>query len=195
MSGDPVGLGRRSTSAEYAAPASAEGDQADPRGARGYPNRGLRVFRAAFITPSPQRPARLMDIGVFQRARGRPGDGHHDRSDRRVALRGRDGGGATGLREGAYAAWRHRRCRSRPGWSCPAALSGIVAAFVLGVSRGIGETMIVLIAAGLLPNTGVQSDGPFETMTTFIGATAQGRQPHRLHRILVDLRRAGRPSS
>lgn len=59
----------------------------------------------------------------------------------------------------------------------PAALSGIVAAIVLGVSRGIGETMIALIAAGQLPNTGINPTEPFETITTFIGATAKGDNP------------------
>ena len=59
----------------------------------------------------------------------------------------------------------------------PAALSGIVAAIVLGVSRAIGETMIVLIAAGQIPNTGLDPTQPFETITTFIGATAKGDNP------------------
>jgi phosphate transport system permease protein len=59
----------------------------------------------------------------------------------------------------------------------PAALSGIVAAIVLGVSRGIGETMIALIAAGQVPNTGINPTQPFETITTFIGATAKGDNP------------------
>ena len=59
----------------------------------------------------------------------------------------------------------------------PAALSGIVAAIVLGVSRGIGETMIALIAAGQIPNTGLNPTQPFETITTFIGATAKGDNP------------------
>jgi len=59
----------------------------------------------------------------------------------------------------------------------PAALSGIVASIVLGLSRGIGETMIVLIAAGLQPNTGLNPLEGFETMTTFIAATGQGDIP------------------
>jgi phosphate transport system permease protein len=59
----------------------------------------------------------------------------------------------------------------------PAALSGIVAAIVLGISRGIGETMIALIAAGQVPNTGINPTEPFETITTFIGATAKGDNP------------------
>jgi phosphate transport system permease protein len=59
----------------------------------------------------------------------------------------------------------------------PAALSGIVAAIVLGVSRAIGETMIVLVAAGLQPRTGVDPKQGYETMTTYIGATARGDIP------------------
>ena len=59
----------------------------------------------------------------------------------------------------------------------PAALSGIMAAIVLGVSRGIGETMIALIVAGQIPNTGINPTEPFETITTFIGATAKGDNP------------------
>jgi phosphate transport system permease protein len=59
----------------------------------------------------------------------------------------------------------------------PAALSGIVAAIVLGVSRGVGETMIVLIAGGQVPNVGLNVTEPFETITAFIGATAKGDNP------------------
>ena len=56
----------------------------------------------------------------------------------------------------------------------PAALSGIVASIVLGISRAIGETMVVLIAAGLVPYLGIDPTKPAETMTAFIGATAKG---------------------
>jgi phosphate transport system permease protein len=59
----------------------------------------------------------------------------------------------------------------------PAALSGIVAAIVLGISRGVGETMIVLIAAGAVPNVGLNVTEPFQTITAFIGATAKGDNP------------------
>jgi len=56
----------------------------------------------------------------------------------------------------------------------PAALSGIVAAIVLGVSRAIGETMIVLVAAGQQPNFTADPRESVETITTFIAATAKG---------------------
>jgi phosphate transport system permease protein len=59
----------------------------------------------------------------------------------------------------------------------PAALSGIVAAIVLGVSRAIGETMIVLVAAGQIPSTAASPSEPHATMTAFIAGTAKGDVP------------------
>jgi phosphate transport system permease protein len=59
----------------------------------------------------------------------------------------------------------------------PAALSGIMAAIVLGISRAIGETMIVLIAAGQVPNLTADPRESVETMTTFIAATGKGDVP------------------
>ena len=56
----------------------------------------------------------------------------------------------------------------------PAALSGIVASVVLGFSRAVGETMVVLIAAGQVAQWGVNPLEAMETMTAFIGATAKG---------------------
>ena len=81
-----------------------------------------------------------------------------------------------GLREGAYGLGASRMQVSLR-VVFPAALSGIVAAIVLGVSRAIGETMIVLIAAGQVPNFGVDAREPFEAMTTFIAATGKGDIP------------------
>jgi phosphate transport system permease protein len=56
----------------------------------------------------------------------------------------------------------------------PAALSGIVASVVLGFSRAVGETMVVVIAAGLQPQWGINLFKPMETMTAFIAGTAKG---------------------
>jgi phosphate transport system permease protein len=58
----------------------------------------------------------------------------------------------------------------------PAALSGIIAAFVLGISRAVGETMIVLIAAGGTPNLTWNPAEAMQTMTAFIGAAGIGDQ-------------------
>jgi phosphate transport system permease protein len=59
----------------------------------------------------------------------------------------------------------------------PAAVSGIVAAFVLGISRAIGETMIVLLAAGQQPNLSFDPRVAVETMAAFIAATGAGDVP------------------
>ena len=59
----------------------------------------------------------------------------------------------------------------------PAALSGIVASFVLAISRAIGETMIVLIAAGQQPVLSFDPRRAVETMTAFIAATGNGDVP------------------
>ena len=59
----------------------------------------------------------------------------------------------------------------------PAALSGIVAAFILGISRAIGETLIVTIASGGTPNLSFNPTEAMQTMTAFIAAAAIGDQP------------------
>lgn len=59
----------------------------------------------------------------------------------------------------------------------PAALSGIAAAVVLGLSRAIGETMIVTIAAGNQPNFSLDPREGMQTMTGFMAQTAGGENP------------------
>jgi phosphate transport system permease protein len=59
----------------------------------------------------------------------------------------------------------------------PAAISGIIASFVLGFSRAVGETMIVLLAAGQLAQITFDPRETIETMTAFIGATGNGDIP------------------
>ncbi|MGH3354464.1 MAG: phosphate ABC transporter permease subunit PstC [Nocardioidaceae bacterium] len=56
----------------------------------------------------------------------------------------------------------------------PAAISGIAAAIVLGLSRAVGETMIVALAAGSRPNLGVDVREGMQTMTGYIANTASG---------------------
>ena len=59
----------------------------------------------------------------------------------------------------------------------PAAVSGIVASYILAISRAIGETMIVLIAAGGIAQITYDPREPAQTMTAFIGATGLGDVP------------------
>ncbi|UOR12302.1 phosphate ABC transporter permease subunit PstC [Halobacillus amylolyticus] len=56
----------------------------------------------------------------------------------------------------------------------PAALSGIVASIVLAISRAIGETMIVTIAAGATPNLTLDPTQSIQSMTAFIVQAATG---------------------
>ena len=59
----------------------------------------------------------------------------------------------------------------------PAALSGIVAALILGASRAVGETVLVLIAGGQTPNLGLNPTESFQTMAAYIAAQARGDIP------------------
>jgi phosphate transport system permease protein len=59
----------------------------------------------------------------------------------------------------------------------PAAVSGIVASIVLAGSRAVGETMVVLIAAGRTPNLTFDPTKSVQTMTAYIGGTATGDIP------------------
>jgi phosphate transport system permease protein len=79
----------------------------------------------------------------------------------------------SGLREAAYGLGSNRmQVATRV--VVPAALSGIVASFVLGISRAVGETMVVLIAAGATPNLSIWPNDSVLTMTAFIGQSSTG---------------------
>jgi phosphate transport system permease protein len=60
----------------------------------------------------------------------------------------------------------------------PAAFSGLVAAFILAVSRAVGETMIVAIAAGQSPTLTLNPLVPIETMTAYIVQVSLGDTPY-----------------
>jgi phosphate transport system permease protein len=77
------------------------------------------------------------------------------------------------LRQGAFALGS-TRLQVSTRIVVPAAISGIIASFVLAISRAVGETMIVLIAAGGQPNLTYDPTEAVQTMTAFVAATAQG---------------------
>jgi len=60
----------------------------------------------------------------------------------------------------------------------PAAFSGIAAAFIIGISRAIGETMVVAIAAGMMPNFSFNPLEPVQTLTAYIVQVSLGDVPH-----------------
>jgi phosphate transport system permease protein len=80
------------------------------------------------------------------------------------------------LRDGAYALGA-TRTQAVTRVIVPAALSGIVASCILAVSRAIGETMIVAIAAGQSPNLTLNPLVPVETMTAYIVQVSLGDVP------------------
>jgi phosphate transport system permease protein len=80
------------------------------------------------------------------------------------------------LRDGAYALGSNRLQVSLR-VVVPAAISGIIASFVLAISRAVGETMIVLIAGGGQPNLTLDPREAIQAMTAFIAATGQGDVP------------------
>jgi phosphate transport system permease protein len=81
-----------------------------------------------------------------------------------------------GLREGAYALGA-TRMQTSLNVVVPAAFSGITAAFILAVSRAVGETMIVVVAAGQQPRLTLNPLVPIETMTAYIVSVSQGDTP------------------
>jgi phosphate transport system permease protein len=81
------------------------------------------------------------------------------------------------LREGAYALGANRIITALK-VVYPAALSGIVASYILAISRAIGETMIVAIAAGMQPNLTFDPREPAATITAFIVQVSLGDLPH-----------------
>jgi phosphate transport system permease protein len=81
------------------------------------------------------------------------------------------------LREGSYAMGA-TRLQTALRVVVPAAFSGIAAAYILGISRAVGETMILAVAAGMQPNLTFNPTEPGATITSYIVQVALGDLPH-----------------
>ncbi|NMG27474.1 phosphate ABC transporter permease subunit PstC [Aromatoleum evansii] len=81
------------------------------------------------------------------------------------------------MREGSYAMGA-TRLQTAFRVVFPAALSGILSAYILGISRAVGETMIVAVAAGMQPNFTVNPLEPAQTISAYIVQVALGDLPH-----------------
>jgi len=81
------------------------------------------------------------------------------------------------LREGSYAMGA-TRFQTAIRVVTPAAFSGIAAAYILGISRAVGETMILAVAAGMQPNLTWNPMEPAATITAYIVQVALGDLPH-----------------
>jgi phosphate transport system permease protein len=81
------------------------------------------------------------------------------------------------MREGSYAMGA-TRLQTALRVVVPGALSGIAAAYILGISRAIGETMVVAIAAGMQPTLTFNPTEPAATITAYIVQVSLGDLPH-----------------
>ena len=81
------------------------------------------------------------------------------------------------LREGSYAMGA-TRLQTAIKVVMPAATSGIASAYILGISRAVGETMILAVAAGMQPNLTFNPLDPGATITSYIVQVALGDLPH-----------------
>ena len=81
------------------------------------------------------------------------------------------------MREGSYAMGA-TRLQTALRVVVPGALSGIAAAYILGISRAVGETMVVAIAAGMQPQLTFDPTEPAATITAYIVQVSLGDLPH-----------------
>jgi len=172
----PLGLGAAIYLSEYAHPRTRKAVKPALELLAGIPTIVFGYFALTFFTPTILRDLLGMQVSIFNALAAGIVMGFmiiptiaSISEDAMTAVPG-------SLREGAFGLGASRLQVSLR-VVLPAALSGVVAAIVLGVSRAIGETMIVLVAAGQVPNLTADARKPVETMTTFIGATAKGDLP------------------
>jgi phosphate transport system permease protein len=81
------------------------------------------------------------------------------------------------MREGSYAMGA-TRLQTALFVVTPAAFSGLASSYILGISRAVGETMVVAIAAGMQPNLTFNPTEPAATITAYIVQVALGDLPH-----------------
>ena len=115
----------------------------------GVPTVVYGYFALLFVTPLLQRvhsrPGRIQRAGSGHR------DGDHDPPAGLIAVRGRVACGARRAAGRRVCAGLHAGCKPPCAWWCRRRSPASPAAFILAVSRAIGETMIVAIAAGQQP--------------------------------------------
>jgi phosphate transport system permease protein len=172
----PIGLGSAIYLSEYATPRVRRIIKPILEVLVGVPTIVFGYFALTFITPTLLQDILHLDVQVFNALSAGLIMGFMIVPT--IASISEDSMSAVpqGLREGAYGLGSTKR-QVATRVIFPAAISGIVASIVLGVSRAVGETMIVLIAAGLLPSSSINPLESHATITTFMGATAKGDNP------------------
>jgi phosphate transport system permease protein len=167
----PCGLGAAIYMSEYASPRARGILKPALETLAGIPTVVLGFFALTFITPRLQDIG--LDVGVFNVLSAGIAIGIllipvvASISDDAMSAVPED------LRAGAYGLGA-TRLQVSTRIVVPAAISGIIASFVLAISRAVGETMIVLIAAGGIAQIAFDPREQAQTMTAFIGATGIG---------------------
>jgi phosphate transport system permease protein len=175
----PIGLGAAVYLSEYASPRVRKTVKPVLEILAGIPTVAIGFFAASFILPEiiqPLWPGEFLGGAVgkpFMALAGGLGVGLMIVPI--IASISEDAMSAVprGLHEGAYALGA-TKAKVAMRVIFPAALSGIVASIVLATSRAVGETMIVLLAAGSTPNFTLNPVEPIQAMTAYIGVTATG---------------------
>lgn len=174
----PIGLGVAIYLTEYASPRVRRTVKPVLEILAGLPTVAIGIFAATFITPSLIQPVWPGDLlggaeKPFMALAASLGIGLMVVPI--IASISEDAMSAvpSGLREGAYAMGA-TRMKVATRVLFPAAISGIVASIVLAISRTVGETMVVLLAAGSTPNLTLLPNEAVQTMTAYIAVVATG---------------------
>jgi phosphate transport system permease protein len=169
----PLGLGAAVYLAEYARPGVRKTVKPILELLAGVPTIVFGYFALTFFTPEILRGLFGLDVAIFNGLVGGIIVGFLIIPT--VASISEDSMSAVpqSLREGAFGLGA-AKLQVTMRVVFPAALSGIVASLVLAMSRAVGETMVVVIASGLVPQWGANLGEAMETMTAFIASTAKG---------------------
>jgi phosphate transport system permease protein len=169
----PLGLGAAIYLSEYARPGVRKTIKPILELLAGVPTIVFGYFALTFFTPQVLRGVLGFDVAIFNGLAGGIVIGFMIvptvASISEDALRAVPGS----LREGAFGLGASK-LQTTLRVVFPAALSGVVASLVLAMSRAVGETMVVVIASGLVPQWGANLGKATETMTAFIASTAKG---------------------
>jgi len=172
----PLGLGAALYLSEYAGQRERKFFKPVLEVLAGVPTVVYGFFALSFVTPNVLRGFFQLDVGVFNALSAALVIGILIIPI--VASLSEDALSAVpqAMRDGALALGATRTKVARK-VVLPAALSGVIASFVLALSRAIGETMVVVIAAGSIAQLTADPREPMQTMTAFIAQAAAGDQP------------------
>lgn len=172
----PIGLGAAAYLAEYASPKTRSRLKPIVELLAGVPSVVYGFFALSFVTPTLLQKILHLDVGFTNALSAGLVLGVMIIPT--IASLSEDAMSAVplALRQGSLAMGANRM-QTTLRVVFPAALSGIAAAIVLGLSRAVGETMIVTLAAGSRPNLSGDPREGMEAMTAFIAITAGGESP------------------